>query len=143
VTIDLPVDANLPSDYVTRDDVRMEAYRRLGAVETPADVDDVRDEWEDRYGPPPPPAEALLAAARLRAECVRLGIASVTVSAGAARLRGLDLVASKRARLERLAPGAKVGSGEVLVPLQAAPAEVAGTLTALLRELVPVASATP
>jgi len=151
VTIDLPVDAHLPADYVTRDDVRMEAYRRLGAVADPADVDDVRDEWVDRYGPPPAPAEALLAAARLRAECVRLGITSITVAGGAARLRGLELPASKRVRLERLAPGAKVGSGEALVPLRAAPGEVAAALTELLRELAPpeegaatpVASAAP
>jgi transcription-repair coupling factor (superfamily II helicase) len=144
VTIDLPVDAHLPPEYVTRDDVRMEAYRRLGAVATPDDVDDVRDEWEDRYGPPPPPAEALLAAARLRAECVRLGVSSITVSGGAARVRGLDLPASKQARLERLAPGARFGSGEALVPLKVAPTEVALALTALLRELVPpVASAAP
>src|SRR6185369_3796819 len=52
---------------------RAYAYLRLAAVTDPADVEDVRAEWEDRYGPPPPPAEALLAAARLRAECVRLG----------------------------------------------------------------------
>src|SRR5881396_1773440 len=57
VTIDVPVDANLPRDYVARDDVRMEAYRRLAAVTTAADVDDVRAEWNDRYGPPPAPAE--------------------------------------------------------------------------------------
>src|SRR6185437_8690902 len=32
VQIDVPVDANLPREYVARDDVRMEAYRRLAAV---------------------------------------------------------------------------------------------------------------
>jgi transcription-repair coupling factor (superfamily II helicase) len=137
VTIDLPVDAFLPSDYVTRDDVRMEAYRRLAAVTDPADVDDVRAEWDDRYGPPPLAAEALLAAARLRAECVRLGITSITVSGKAARLRGLELPASKKARLERLAPGAKVGSNDALVPLKAAPADVAAALVDLLQELDP------
>ena len=66
VQIDLPVTAHLPGGYIARDDVRMEAYRRLAAVTTPADVDDVRAEWEDRYGPPPPPALALLEVARLR-----------------------------------------------------------------------------
>ena len=137
IAIELPVDANLPADYVTRDDVRMEAYRRLAAVTRPRDVDDVRAEWEDRYGPPPPPAEALLAAARLRAECVRLGITSVTVSGGAVRLRGLDLPASKQARLTRLAPGSKFGSEETLVPLKAPPEQVADALIALLQELVP------
>ena len=79
ITVDLPVDANLPRDYVSRDDVRMEAYRRLAAVTDAADVDDIRAEWEDRYGAPPPPAAALLDVARLRAECVRVGVRSVTV----------------------------------------------------------------
>src|SRR5207248_5830871 len=85
VQIDLPVDANLPRDYIARDDVRMEAYRRLAAVMTAHDVEDVRTEWEDRYGPPPAPARALLDAAVLRAECIRLGLRSVTVQTGIAR----------------------------------------------------------
>jgi transcription-repair coupling factor (superfamily II helicase) len=137
VTIDLPVDAHLPRDYVARDDVRMEAYRRLAAVADPADVDDVRAEWEDRYGPPPEAAEALLAAARLRAECVRLGVRSVVVTGGAARIRGLTLRESQKVRLARLAPGAKVGSEELFVPLPAPPTEVAAAVTALLADLIP------
>ncbi len=109
ITIDLPVDAHLPRDYVSRDDVRMEAYRRLAAVEAPTDVDDLLAEWADRYGPPPPAAEALLAAARLRAEAVRLGIRSVTVpkGRGEARIRGLELRESQKVRLNRLAPGSQ------------------------------------
>ena len=145
ITIDLPVDAHLPRDYVSRDDVRMEAYRRLAAVTDPADVDDVRAEWTDRYGPPPPPAEALLAAARLRAECVRLGIRSVTVpkGRGEARIRGLDLRESQKVRLNRLAPGAKSSSEEVLVPLRVPPAEAATALVALLEGLIPPEEAAP
>jgi len=141
VTIDLPVDANLPREYVARDDVRMEAYRRLAAVTEPADVDDVRAEWEDRYGPAPPPAEALLAAARLRAEAVRLGIRSLTVQGGTARIRGLDLRESQKIRLTRIAPGAKASAEEVLVPLRVAPADAAAALTDLLAEVVPRESA--
>jgi transcription-repair coupling factor (superfamily II helicase) len=137
VTLDLPVDAHLPREYVARDDVRMEAYRRLAAVAAPTDVDDVREEWEDRYGPPPPPAEALLEAARLRAECVRLGIRSLVVAGNAARIRGLTLRESQKVRLSRLAPGAKVSTEEVLVPLRVPPAETAAALTYLLADLVP------
>jgi transcription-repair coupling factor (superfamily II helicase) len=143
VTIDLPVDAYLPREYVARDDVRMEAYRRLAAVRDPTDVDDVRAEWDDRYGPPPSPAAALLDAARLRAECVRLGIRSLAVTGGAARLRGLTLRDSQKIRLARLVPGAKASAEEVLVPLRVPPADVAGALTALLEELVPRATDVP
>jgi transcription-repair coupling factor (superfamily II helicase) len=137
ITIDLPVDAHLPRDYVARDDVRMEAYRRLAAVTDPADVDDVRAEWSDRYGPPPPPAEALLDAARLRAECVRTGVRGIVVGGGAARIRGLELRDSQKVRLNRLAPGSKVSSVEVLVPLRVPGPEAAAALTALLAELLP------
>ena len=139
VTIDLPVDANLPREYVARDDVRMEAYRRLAAVTADADVDDIRDEWEDRYGPPPPPAVALLdvgATARDRAaprHPLRDGAARHR-----ARSSGLSLRESQKVRLRRLVPKAVAkDDGEVVIPLTAAPRDVAATLVELLGELVP------
>jgi transcription-repair coupling factor (superfamily II helicase) len=142
VTIDVPVDANLPRDYVARDDVRMEAYRRLANVTSDADVDDLRDEWEDRYGPPPPSAVALLDVARLRVECVRLGVRSITVQRGTARIVGVSLKESQKVRLRRLAPKAVAktapgGDGELVVPVAAKAAEVATALVELLQELLP------
>jgi transcription-repair coupling factor (superfamily II helicase) len=143
ITVDLPVDANLPRDYVTRDDVRMEAYRRLAAVVDPGDVDDVRAEWQDRYGPPPPSAVALLDVARLRAECARLGIRAITVQRNTARITGLALRESQKVRLRRLVPKSvakDAGAGdvpEIVVPLPVPPGEVAGRLVELLTELVP------
>ena len=144
ITIDLPVDANLPRDYVTRDDVRMEAYRRLAAVTDAGDVDDIRDEWQDRYGPPPPPAAALLDVARLRAVAVRLGLRSITVQRGIARIVGLSLRESQKVRLRRLAPRAVAkDEGEVVVPLGAPADAVASALVVLLDELVPAEPAEP
>ena len=58
--LDVPTDAYLPVDYVTKEELRLEAYRRLAAVTDAGEVDDVRTEWEDRYGPVPPPADALV-----------------------------------------------------------------------------------
>jgi transcription-repair coupling factor (superfamily II helicase) len=138
ITIDVPVDANLPRDYVARDDVRMEAYRRLAAVTTPEDVDDIRAEWEDRYGPPPRPAVALLDVARLRAEAVRLGIRSITVQRGTARVVGLELRESQKVRLRRLAPKAIAkDDGEVAIPVAVPAHDVAPALVALLDQLIP------
>jgi transcription-repair coupling factor (superfamily II helicase) len=133
----VPVDANLPREYVARDDVRMEAYRRLAAVTSEDDVDDVRAEWEDRYGPPPPPAAALLDVARLRVECVRLGITSITVQRGTARIAGLSLKESQKVRLRRLAAKAVAKDDELVVPLAVPAANVATALVDLLRELIP------
>ena len=137
VTIEIPVPANLPTAYVARDDVRMEAYRRLAAVTQPQDVDDVRAEWEDRYGPPPAPAEALLAIARLRVECVRLGIRSVTLAQRAVRIRGLELKPSQQVRMNRFARGAKFGLGEIMLPWPGDAARAAAELADLLEAVVP------
>jgi transcription-repair coupling factor (superfamily II helicase) len=144
VTIDVPVDAYLPVDYLARDDVRMEAYRRLAAVSTPPDVDDIRDEWQDRYGPPPAPAAALLDVARLRAECVRTGVRSLSVQRGVARLTGLELRESQKIRLRRLVPGAVAKTdGEVAIPVTGSGAAVCSALVEVLGELVPVDEAAP
>ena len=127
----------------------MEAYRRLAAVTSEADVDDIRDEWLDRYGPLPPSAEALLAVASLRAECVRLGIRGVTVARNMARLQPVALRESQKVRLRRLAPKAVAkADGELAVPVPPRDSP-AGFLVGFLRDLfpepasAPVASAAP
>src|SRR5260370_955790 len=73
VKLDLAVDANLPPDYVAKEELRLEAYRRLAAVTTQAEVDDIHAEWLDRYGPVPPAADALLAAGRPPPASLRCG----------------------------------------------------------------------
>ena len=90
VKLDVPTDAYLPVDYVTKEESRLEAYRRLAAVTTAGEVDDIRTEWEDRYGPVPPPADALLTVGYLRAECHRLGVRDVSIASNQARLAPLD-----------------------------------------------------
>ena len=88
------------------EDLRLEAYRRLAAVTTQAEVDDIRAEWVDRYGPPPAPAEALLSVGRLRAECVRTGVREVTVARDVARISPIELKTSQRIRRTNHAPSA-------------------------------------
>ena len=152
IKLDLPMTANLPADYVAREDLRLEAYRRLATVTTNGEVDDIESEWLDRYGPLPDPARALLRIAHLRAECARLGIREVAVvrSGGGlagggytARLSPLELKTSQKVRLARLAPKAvyKEDLGQLVLslPKSTDPAE---HLTVLLGELAPpVASA--
>jgi transcription-repair coupling factor (superfamily II helicase) len=149
IKLDLPLAAHLPREYVTKEELRLEAYRRLAAVTTDGEVDDIRAEWEDRYGPLPPPALDLLAVARLRAEAARTGVREVTVvkpsgfggAPSTARLSPLPLKASQRIRLQRLHPKAVYKEGEelLIVPV-AAKAHPAEALVELLRELDPPVS---
>src|SRR5438132_9372777 len=110
IKLDLPMDAHLPRDYVSREDLRLEAYRRLATVTTHAEVDDIGDEWLDRYGPLPDPAKALLNVGHLRAECARLGIRELAVAKPAtgaglvgwvARVSPLELSTAAKIRLQR------------------------------------------
>jgi transcription-repair coupling factor (superfamily II helicase) len=151
ITVDLPVKASLPASYVGREDLRLEAYRRLVEVRTPEAADDVAGEWLDRFGPPPAEAEALLAIGRLRAECARTGVTEVTgapARPGAGgpgrpgevvvRLSPVRLAVSGEVRLKRLHPRAilKPDGHQLIVPLPAGD-DLAERVTALLRELLP------
>ena len=114
IKLDLPVDAHLPDDYVAQEDLRIEAYRRLATVTTQAEVDDITAEWIDRFGAIPDPARALLAVARVRAECARIGITECTATRNPdfdgpplrAVLAPVELSASAEMRLGRVFPGA-------------------------------------
>ncbi len=136
VNLDLPVDAHLPRDYVERDDVRMEAYRRLAAITTQGEVDDLAAEWSDRYGEPPPPAAALLGVARLRAGLLARGIDGVSVQRDVARFEGWELKKSQEIRLQRFSARAKVIDRTVVVPFAVRAATAGGGVTELLLELL-------
>ncbi|HSL57577.1 MAG TPA: transcription-repair coupling factor [Acidimicrobiales bacterium] len=150
IKLDLPLDANLPPDYVAKEELRLEAYRRLAAVRTEAEVADIRAEWEDRYGPVPDPAARLLDVARLRAECARTGVREVVVTKGStfggprytARIAPLELKMSQELKLKRLFPKAvyKAEPRQVQIGI-AAGADVAEAVVTFLQTLVPVEAA--
>jgi transcription-repair coupling factor (superfamily II helicase) len=152
IKLDLPVNAHIPRDYIEREDLRLEAYRRLAAVTGDAEVDDIRREWEDRYGPVPPPAASLLDVARLRGECVRLGIREVNVARGPgfggpeyiARLTPVAMKASETIRLHRLVKEAvyKEGPAQLQLPVRRRDELTTGLVT-LLRAIFPPSSPEP
>ncbi len=146
LNLDVPADAFLPSDYISREDLRLEAYRRIAAASSFSEVDDISSEWTDRYGTIPEPAAALLVVARLRIECMRLGITDLSVtgsqSAGrAAKLSPIDLKASESMRLRRLSRQAmhKESQRQLVVPIPrgSVPSEF---LLGFLNELIPPAA---
>jgi len=148
IVLELPAAAFLPADYVEREDLRLDAYRRLAAVQSASDVDDIALEWVDRFGPVPPPAAALLQVARVRAECVRAGVTSVTVlksstlagSGLVAHISPIRLPQSKQMRLARLYKTAvyREEQQELRLPVRGG-SGIAEDLIAALTELVPSA----
>jgi len=67
----------LPEYYIEDDRLRLDLYRRLGAVQRVQDIIDIREELIDRFGQPPPESERLIRAVRLKTACIHLPIDSI------------------------------------------------------------------
>jgi transcription-repair coupling factor (superfamily II helicase) len=84
VSMDTPT--YLPDDYVPLQEAKLDVYRRLTTLSEAAEVDALRDELRDRFGPLPPPAQAFLAAAKLRVLGAHLGAETILVRGEEARI---------------------------------------------------------
>ena len=81
-TADLNVTANVDQDYVSRGEERMDLYRRMAAIRSQEDADDLLDEIVDRYGEPPKGVLNLVEIALLRANARKAGICDIRQKAG-------------------------------------------------------------
>ena len=81
-TADLNVTANVSQEYVSRGEERMDLYRRMAAIRSQNDADDLLDEIIDRYGDPPKGVINLIDIALLRAEARRCGVNDIRQKAG-------------------------------------------------------------
>ena len=84
VTLDAP--AHLPEAYIGDDEAKLDLYRRLARAEQPCEIQPVREELRDRFGPLPPEAERLLLVAELRALGAQAGLETVLIKGDEARL---------------------------------------------------------
>ncbi|MFN0179022.1 MAG: transcription-repair coupling factor [Gemmatimonadales bacterium] len=84
VVFDVP--AHLPDDYVGDDDAKLGIYRRLARASGPGEIDELRQELRERFGPLPDVAEHLLDLTRLRVIGAPLGIQHVLVRGEEARV---------------------------------------------------------
>ena len=81
-TADLNITANIDKNYVTRGEQRMDLYRRMAAIRTEEDSEDLLDEIVDRFGEPPRGVINLIDVALLRAKASKIGITDIRQKAG-------------------------------------------------------------
>jgi transcription-repair coupling factor (superfamily II helicase) len=117
--VELPVEALLPHDYVPSERLRLDAYRRLASASTQEQIEGVRAELLDRFGPLPEVVETLLAVASVRVCAASLGITDVVAQGTMVRFAPWQLPDSLAVRMKRLHPQAivKPALGQVLVPV--------------------------
>jgi transcription-repair coupling factor (superfamily II helicase) len=153
--LELPVHARIPEEYIDSERLRLEAYQKLSAAASvgakPDAIDLVVDELRDRYGEPPAEVEGLVAVARLRRRAAQAGLADIVAMGPNLRVAPAHLADSRRVRLQRLHPKAKVvaGGDAMVVPLPTADgdrvpdAHLIAWVGQLLDQLWPLPAAEP
>ena len=79
---DLTVSANLPESYIPSGEQRMDIYRRIAALRTAEQSQELLDELIDRYGEPPKGVLNLIDIALLRAKARQVGIKDIRQKSG-------------------------------------------------------------
>jgi transcription-repair coupling factor (superfamily II helicase) len=118
VKIDLPIDAHLPTEYISVERLRLEMYRKLAEARDEARLDEVVAEMTDRYGEPPRQVANLISVARFRLLARAYGLTDVSVQGKHLRFSPLPLPDSKQLRLKRYHPDSvyKPATDQVSVP---------------------------
>ena len=105
VSIDLPIQASIPTDYISSDKLRLEAYRKISAASDKQERADVKAELEDRFGKLPREVANLFAVARLREHARKAGITEISALGSRLRFGRIDPSESVRMRMSRIYHG--------------------------------------
>ncbi|MGI6785863.1 MAG: transcription-repair coupling factor [Gleimia sp.] len=116
--IEIPVDAHIPTAYIDGEQLRLETYAKIAALQTPEDAADIREELTDRYGPLPEQLLLLFALAGLREQARSLGVKEIVAQGKFIRFSPVELGDAQAMRVRRLYPGSiiKTAVRSVLVP---------------------------
>jgi transcription-repair coupling factor (superfamily II helicase) len=111
VIVELALDAYLPVDYVRDEVERVDLYRRASGVHDLAELEDLAEELQERFGEPPEPALNLLGLSRIRLLARRIGATAVNYRSGSLSITGVTAPSSAPALIRR-ATGGVVGGRE-------------------------------
>jgi transcription-repair coupling factor (superfamily II helicase) len=120
VRLDVDVDAYVPADYVGYEQAKIDLHRRIAGARDVADVELLREELEDRFGPPPAPVEHLLALQRARIKLGAAGARAVSIRAGRLVITPIELDSAALRDLRERLPQAVYDSGRSQVSVRVA-----------------------
>lgn len=119
VRIDIPVSAHIPAAYVPMEAAKIDLHRRIALAESLEDVDALRSEMADRFGPPPDAVESLLTVQRLRLKLRAVDAGQLTVRSGRLQVAPVSLTSAQLRALRDAVPRATYASRERMVSLPA------------------------
>jgi transcription-repair coupling factor (superfamily II helicase) len=143
VRLDVNVDAYVPADYIPYEQAKVDVHRRIAAAREVADLVQLREELEDRFGDLPEPLRNLIALQQARIKLGQAGARAVTFRGGRLAVTPIELDSVRAKRIRAEIPEALYESGKSQLsmrvpedPAQRFPAVVraADVLLAVTRE---------
>jgi transcription-repair coupling factor (superfamily II helicase) len=118
VRLDVNVDAYVPAGYVPYEQAKIEVHRRVASAVEVADVERLREELEDRFGPLPEPVENLLSLQRARIKFGQAGARTVSFRGDRLAVVPIELDSARAKRLREELPEALYESGRSQVSVR-------------------------
>jgi transcription-repair coupling factor (superfamily II helicase) len=111
VRLDVNVDAYVPADYIPYEQAKIDVHRRIAAAVEVAELAELRDELDDRFGPLPEPLANLIALQQARIKFGQAGARTVTFRSGRLAVAPVELDSARARRLREQIPEALYESG--------------------------------
>ncbi len=138
-SVDLPLDAYLPDDYIGDRTLKVNFYQRLANLSTPEQAESMTAEMTDRFGPPPLPVQNLLSLIHLKVAATQLGYESISLKDNEFVLTVKRTIVPNRIVLyRRFRNDAHVQQGVIRIPRRL----LGSNWLEPLRELLPAITAT-
>jgi transcription-repair coupling factor (superfamily II helicase) len=118
VRLDVNVNAYIPADYVPYEQAKIEVHRRIASAVEVADVERLREELEDRFGPVPEPLANLLALQRARIKFGQAGAQAVSFRGDRLAVTPIELDSARAKRLRQELPEAMYEAGRSQVSVR-------------------------
>ncbi|HTA05357.1 MAG TPA: transcription-repair coupling factor, partial [Solirubrobacteraceae bacterium] len=120
VRLDVNVDAYVPTDYIPYEQAKIDVHRRVAGALEVADVEQLREELEDRFGPLPEPLENLLALQRARIKFGQAGARTVSFHGDRLAVVPIQLDSRRAKRLREELPDALYEAGRAQMSMRVA-----------------------
>jgi transcription-repair coupling factor (superfamily II helicase) len=118
VRLDVNVDAYVPADYIPYEQAKIDVHRRVAGAREVAELQLLRDELEDRFGPVPDSLQNLIALQQARIKLGEAGARAVSFRAGRLAVTPVDLDAERARRLKEAIPEALYEPGRAQFSLR-------------------------
>ncbi|MGH2912266.1 MAG: DEAD/DEAH box helicase, partial [Solirubrobacteraceae bacterium] len=118
VRLDVNVNAYIPADYVPYEQAKIDVHRRVASALEVAEVERLREELEDRFGPVPEPLANLLALQRARIKFGQAGAQAVSFRGDRLAVTPIELDSVRAKRLREELPEALYEAGRSQVSVR-------------------------